>query len=289
MEAIGFNGDSLFQITDKPEVASKKDSLLSIARKNWENQPENVKNIIWLGRRTAYKYAYNEAIQIYSEGLKKFPDNPQLLRHRGHRYISIRAIDKAIADLEKAAIQVQDLPIQLEPDGIPNKLNIPLSNLQFNIYYHLGLAYYMSRDWKQADKAFASCMSYSDNPDLQVATADWWYMTKQRLGDKVGAKMILERIPDDLSVVENESYYKRIQFYKGLITASELMQVSDDMRDQQLTMATQGYGLGNWYLCQGELKKAQEIFHQIIRIGSWTSFGHIAAEADLVFLEKAIR
>jgi len=46
-------------------------------------------------------------------------------------------------------------------------------------------------------------------------------------------------------------------------------------------IATQGYGVGNWYLVNGETKKAREIFDRVLAGKAWPAFGFIAAEADV--------
>jgi len=46
-------------------------------------------------------------------------------------------------------------------------------------------------------------------------------------------------------------------------------------------IATQGYGVGNWYLVNGEAAKAKTIFERIVAGQAWAAFGFIAAEADL--------
>ncbi|MCX6565038.1 MAG: hypothetical protein NTW38_01205 [Candidatus Aminicenantes bacterium] len=65
------------------------------------------------------------------------PDSYGLFRHRGHRYVSIRQFGGAIADLQKAAALVQGRPLEIKPDSVPNQAGTPVSNTQFNIYYHL--------------------------------------------------------------------------------------------------------------------------------------------------------
>src|SRR5262245_33607363 len=80
------------------ELESKRDE----ARKNFEKD-QSADNFVWLGRRTAYLGHYKEAIKIYTEGIEKFPDDARLFRHRGHRFITLRCFDLAIADLDKAA------------------------------------------------------------------------------------------------------------------------------------------------------------------------------------------
>ena len=49
-----------------------------------------------------------------------------------------------------------------------------------------------------------------------------------------------------------------------------------------MQIATHGYGVGNWYLVNGDKAKAREIFDRdVLKGGSWAAFGYIAAEADL--------
>jgi hypothetical protein len=45
--------------------------------------------------------------------------------------------------------------------------------------------------------------------------------------------------------------------------------------------ATTLYGVGNWYLFNGQDQKARAIFERIVAGKEWSAFGFIAAEADL--------
>ena len=103
----------------------------------YQANPNNPDAIIWLGRRLAYPGQFKEAIDVFSEGIRKFPNDARFYRHRGHRYITLRRIDLAIKDFKQAASLVKGKPDELEPDGQPNARNIPTSTLQFNIWYHL--------------------------------------------------------------------------------------------------------------------------------------------------------
>ena len=131
------------------EPSEKNLNLYEETKKKYESNPEDVEAIIWYGRRTAYLGRYDDAISIYSEGMEKFSDEPRLYRHRGHRYISIRKFDEAITDFEKAAELIEGTENEIEPDGMPNAQNIPVSTLHGNIWYHLGLAYYLKHDYKK--------------------------------------------------------------------------------------------------------------------------------------------
>jgi tetratricopeptide (TPR) repeat protein len=103
-------------------------------------------NFIWYGRRLGYINQMDSAIGIFSTGLQKFPNSWKLYRFRGHRYISTRRFQEAIQDLKTAAKLMQGTAPELEPDGIPNKINTPLSTYQYNVWYHLGLARYLLND-----------------------------------------------------------------------------------------------------------------------------------------------
>ena len=48
-------------------------------------------------------WRYREAIEIYTKGIALHPTNALFYRHRGHRYITVRELDRAVADLARAA------------------------------------------------------------------------------------------------------------------------------------------------------------------------------------------
>ncbi|MEL6718109.1 MAG: hypothetical protein AAFP82_05280, partial [Bacteroidota bacterium] len=135
-EAISLLGDTLISPVPSDKLLVRYEEKKAI----YEADSSNVENIIWFGRFTAYKGDYREAIRIYTRGIELFPEDARLLRHRGHRYITIRKYDEAIADLFKASVMIEGQENEIEPDGMPNAQNIPVSTLHGNIYYHLGLA-----------------------------------------------------------------------------------------------------------------------------------------------------
>jgi tetratricopeptide (TPR) repeat protein len=280
----GLDGKQYIQPERTPEAQAKLDSNLQVAKRNFETEPSE-ENYIWLGRREAYLYNYQQAIEIFSEGLTKYPDSYKLFRHRGHRYITMRDFPRAVADFQKAASLMPDQPLEIEPDGQPNKLNIPLSTTQFNVWYHLGLAHYLRGDFENAAKAYEKCMDVSNNDDLLCATADWLYMTYSRLNKPEVAASVLELVRDSMNIIENDSYYLRLQMYKGMLPPDDLLKVSSNS-DVDLALATQGYGVGNWYLCEGDTTRAVEIFNHVTSGKHFAAFGFIAAEAELARLPE---
>ena len=180
---------------------------------------------------------------------------------------------------------IKGKPDVVEPDGLPNARNIPISTLQSNIWYHLGLAYYLKGDFKSAAKAYKNGLKVSKNPDMLVATTNWRYISVRRWGNLKKAKKALEPIKDNLDIIENDGYYKLIKVYQGKISADDLLKEIGS-ETNNLSNASIGYGLGNWFLMNGEKEKAMKIFRQIVGGNQWSSFGYIAAEIELKRIDK---
>jgi len=125
--ATSLLGKPLFAPAMPLERSAVLEKDLAAAQAALDQDPASAEAIIWVGRRTAYLGRYRDAIGVFTTGIEKHPTDPRMLRHRGHRYITIRQFDKAIADLGKAATLVKDRPDEVEPDGQPNAKNIPTS------------------------------------------------------------------------------------------------------------------------------------------------------------------
>ncbi len=253
---------------------------LAEARAIYDKTPADADAIIWLGRRTAYLGEYKDAIKIFTAGMGKFPADARFFRHRGHRYITIRCFDDAIRDFEMAAKLIKGKPDEIEPDGLPNVQNTPTSTLQSNIWYHLGLAYYLKGDFKQAARAYDEGMKVSKNNDMLAATTHWYYMTLRRLEKNPQAQRLLEPIDGDFEVIENEDYLKLLRLYRGEVGAGLIFGEIGE-RAETLGNASLGYGLGNWYFYNRDRVRAMDIFRRITAGNQWASFGYIAAEAEL--------
>jgi tetratricopeptide (TPR) repeat protein len=261
---------------------------LAAAQADYEREP-SLDHTIWYGRRAAYCQRYAQALQIFSAGIAHFPNAYQLYRHRGHRLISIRRFHAACADLERAAALAANQPVALEPDGMPNRLNQPRSNGHFNIWYHLGLARYLLGDYAAARDAYTTCLAYADNDDSLTATLDWLYMTYRRLDNGAAATALLDRVHPTMDLVEDDSYQRRLLMYKGLISPQELLDPPADADPDaaELTLVTQGYGVGNWRLIHGDTVGALAVFARMLQTRNWAAFGYIAAETDVARIGAA--
>lgn len=286
-QAVSLLGDTLVSTRLPPHVRAEREAQLRDARTAYEANPADPDALIWYGRRTAYLGDYRRAIDIYTEGIRRHPNDPRLYRHRGHRYITVRSFDRAIEDLSRAAALVRGRPEELEPDGLPNARGIPTSTLQFNIWYHLGLAHYLEGDFVRAREAYDSCLRYSTNPDMLVASTYWLYMTLRRLALVEEAEAVLAPLRGDLDVLENDSYYRLVLMYQGRIAADALLDSA--RREGPLATATIAYGVGNWHLFSGRLEPALALFREAMDSGQWAAFGYIASEAELARLSAPPR
>lgn len=257
---------------------------LALAQRELAANPTSVDALIWVGRRTAYLGRYQDAIAIYSEGLARHPGDARLYRHRGHRYISSRQFDRAIADLRHAALLTRGKPDQVEPDGMPNARNIPVSTLQSNIWYHLALAHYLKGEFHEAAAAWQHDVDHAANPDTEVASRYWLWLTRKRLGDDRGAARVLRPVTREMEIIENGSYHRLLLLFKGALPASALLDAADG--DPALQDATVRYGMGTWHWVSGRREEALTVWRSVVATGPPASFGYLAAEADLARVER---
>lgn len=279
-EAVSLSGKTLSMPDPTNEAVIEN---LSIARARYMDYPMDPERAVWYGRRLAYAGDFREAIKIFTEGTLDDPNNAKFYRHRGHRYITIREFDRAIADLEKAAALIEGKSNVVEQDGAPNEFNTPVSTLHGNIYYHLGLAYYLKQDFENAKRVYDLDFNVARNADNHSSIAHWRYMIRRRMGDTHDeAKYVLDPISTDMNVLENHNYHKLDLFYKGELTEAE---ISDGIDLEDSGDAATAYGLANWYYYNGDADKAKAMMEKMLNAKAWGAFGYIAAEADLAAMK----
>lgn len=278
---ISLLGEPLPILELEPDVQAERERQLAEAQAAVDARPEDADALIWLGRRTAYLGRYFDAIAIFSRGIERFPDDPRFLRHRGHRYLTVRQLDAAAADFERAGWMVYRKPDEAEPDGLPNSRGIATSTLQGNIWYHLGLARYLRGDFKSASVAYQRCLQLATNPDAKVSASYWLYLTLLRLGRADEAAKLLVPITADLDVIENQIYHRLLLGFKKQLEHEKVLAESAAEGVESLDFATAGYGVGAWYLASGMESEAFAMFRRVLDAGNWPAFGYLAAEAEL--------
>ncbi len=182
----------------KPDLSASAregyEKKLSEAKTAYTANPSDAEAIIWFGRRTAYLGEYKAAIKIFTDGMAKFPNDARFYRHRGHRLITLRCFDDAVADFEKASKLIAGKPDEVEPDGMPNAKNISDKYAAIEYLVPLGPRLLPKGRLQECPSClFHECIKVSKNNDMSVASAYWRYMTLRRLGRDKDAARVLEK------------------------------------------------------------------------------------------------
>lgn len=279
--ARSLSGEVLYPQPMSPEARAKHLQQLHVARSNYDADPTDEMNIIWLGRRQAYLGRYRAAVDTFSRGLALHPQSARLLRHRGHRRITLRDLDGAVRDLERAARLIADQPDVVEPDGLPNAQNIPTSTLHTNVYYHLGLARYLRGEFDRAADAYGECVEIAANRDMESAARYWLYLSLMRADKAQAAAVVLEPVKASWKIIENRAYHDLLLLYKGERTVAEVTGAEDEsVTGPGVNDATVLYGVAMYHWMRGDAVAAQRTIDVILTGEAWAAFGYIAAEAE---------
>ncbi|WP_368652655.1 hypothetical protein AB4Y30_12955 [Ornithinibacillus sp. 4-3] len=247
------------QLTWLTSSLSKSEDLITIEEKI-SKDPNNPELRIEKGLELCKSQSFKQAIDAYSEAIYLNPFHALAYRHRGHRHLSIRMYREAAADFE--------LSSRIDPSN-------------WDTWYHLGLSYYLLQEYERAERVYKICYDMTDSDELFVAIADWYWMTLVKNNKKKEADDLLALVTEDMKPGPNTSYYRRLLMYKGLLNPDELINFEGALLPD-LELATQGYGLGFYYLTQGDEEKAKQMFNDVITKSTmWSAFGYLASEIEL--------
>ncbi len=290
-----FGDDMHTTIGSNPVNAAPTDALERATREAkaaYEANP-TIDNVTWYGRLLGYNGLMRESVEVYTAGLRRYPDSAKLLRHRAHRYFSLRQFDESIADGLRAAKLYQGQPLERErlgPDYFPSTPDV----VQFYAYYHLGQAYFAKHDYENAAKWFGQsrqvAIGVHGSADL-TASVYWLYLSLARGGRNEEAQKLLADFPITLrDLVDNREsnyYFDGIQLFKDLRDPAEVYSEVDGGKAFSTAdgiKASTAYTLANYYLLLGERDKAREYLARSLNTDTWSYFARIQAEADWVFL-----
>lgn len=223
--------------------------------------PRNVQKMIDLGVAQSGALQFREAIATFTKGMAIEPDNAMLYRWRGHRYLSVRELDRAMADLTRG---------------------YALDSLNYGVLYHLGIVRFARGDFNAAVDAFQRSIRRPPNAGELGGSTDWLWMSLMRAGRTAEAAAHLARRPDTVNA--GNAYTTRLRLYRGEITPDQVFTPADTAGVQ---VATLSYGLGNWYLVQGDTANAIKWFERSVAAkNGWAGFGFIISEVELRRLRK---
>lgn len=241
--------------------------------------PRDEDSLIWLGRRLAYLERFDEAQAVYTRAAALHPRSAKVLRHRGHRWITLRRFDLAVEDLSRAWELCRELPDEVEPDGQPNAAGIPIGSLKSNVIYHLALAHYLRGDFALAASVWDAGREENQRNDDRRCSATYWnHLALARSGDRERARALLEELREPLTILENDSYRDLCFLLRDDLEIGDVM---DGVEPGTTEFATRGYGVGAALLLRGQHDAAREWFERVVAAGPRNAFGTIAAEAYL--------
>jgi tetratricopeptide (TPR) repeat protein len=217
--------------------------------------PQDVHRIIQLGLAQSAIWRFREAVATFSRGIAIAPDSGILYRWRGHRYLSVRQLDSARADLEHG---------------------LKLDSTLYGCWYHLGIVKYVTGDFAGAAAAFAHALPLAPDSGEKAGSIDWSWMSLMRAGRRAEAQAVLDHNAD--APPGGNVYAQRLHLYRGHITPDQVLGPGDTA---DIAVATSSYGVGNWFLLRGDTATAKRWFERAVQSGGWPAFGFIAAEAEL--------
>lgn len=274
-----------------------------------------IDRILHAARLAAFLDRHDKAVELLDRAIEADPHDPRLFRYRGHRNLTLRNYEQARADFIRATELIEGTTDEhefyqrdVEPDlyeiimgneDAVRDQHIPVtvetraqfadyykSTLHGSIWYHLAVANYLLGDYDAAHEAFERAAQTQIDDDLAVAILDWRYMSLRRAGREEDAAALLEGVhTDEFDVNGTEDFYlRRLRMYTGQVTPEQLL---DETGDSYLSVATQGYGVGNWHYYNGDKDRARKVFEQVLKHGFKNAFGYMAAERDLAALQGA--
>ncbi len=201
---------------------------------------------------------HEEAVAACTESLRLRPDQAEVLRDRGHYQLNLGHVEPGLADLQKAE---------------------SLTSRDRGVYYHLGLAYYLSGDFTRAAKAYEACASNSSDGAGKVECQAWLLPSLLRSGRNDEAKKLLATLPAAQMEGHPGNYLDRLLLLKGARTEAQV--AATMAAEGPISEATAGYTIGIWHLLNGREAKAREYFERSVASDYSPAWGYRASEAEL--------
>jgi tetratricopeptide (TPR) repeat protein len=252
-------GRAFYSVPDEKGTVPAAEKALSA-------DPKNPDLMLKLALAHAGVREYRESIAVCTSGLRSAPENAGLLLERGHREVGLREFAKARTDLERAA--------KLDPKNS-------------EVYYHLALSHYFVGEFADAADAWRHAVEFAPSLDNRINSSNWLYASLRRAGKKEEAEKALATITPDMKNTEPHTFYylSLLRFFQGRMPEGEAVPsrpARDDKDDEpELRFDTVGYGVGNWYLYNGNAAKAQEYFHKVVDGKVWMTWGYIGSEIEV--------
>jgi len=274
-EAFSFSGRPHFANPVDPRTLAKSDSVIASIRQKTSLTEDD---FVEIGKQLAATSRYQAAIENYTEGLALYPNSYKLLRNRGHRFITVRLLNRAYTDLSQAEVLLRNETNDVMETGLDGK---PTATVRHQVWYHLGVYYFLMEKYKPAADCFQKALETAGDPKNVVGASDWLFTSYVRFGRIKQAVELLETISPDLETDHENPYFRRFMIYKEVTKPEDVKEVTmnpDSMNIQQVTVL---YGVANFYTIRGKDKEAEELYNKILKTSAWPSFAYIITEKQM--------
>lgn len=267
----------------------------------------DVHRYVLAAKLRSYLGELDAAIAVLSEGLERYPQAPQLLRHRGEFLLTQLRLEEALLDFAKAETllagmddEIDFYRAQLLPElerlllGKPAELlaaPTPVNEatlarwkhaykgtLKTSNAYHDALASYLLGDMARAAHRFRETLRHVAADDMRSASLNWLYLSLRRQGDHAAAAELIASVPAGLEAVER-SYADLLDLYAGRTPVAAMEEAVRDLPPRRAV--TRAYGLAAWLRLEGQEQRGVAWLRKVIEVGDRQAFGHLAAMVDL--------
>ena len=171
-------------------ASTQNDSLIECLNTQLAESPDDISLLFQKGRALYGSQRFNEAIEVWTRCIHLEPENPVFFRRRGHRFISIRKFDQAIDDLNRAD-ELNEIE-RSEEELWQREWGTYVWQLEKDIWYHLGLAYYLKKDYDSAADAYRKSCDVALTEDSRISSAYWLYLALCKSVRKDQAGLVLD-------------------------------------------------------------------------------------------------
>ncbi|MEQ8310122.1 MAG: hypothetical protein RIA72_05425 [Sphingopyxis sp.] len=255
-----------------PATQKRLDEDIEIARFALRVAPDREESHFWLGRRLGYAGRVCEAIAVFSDGLKTFPDSYKLRRYRARHLARARAFDAALADYRDALALMEGKADSFEPDGLPNAVGLTIGTYRSNIVYYHAQTSFATGDYPTVVTGMARSLELAPDfarNDMRVPTAYWTYLAYRKMGQHDKARAVIDAIEPGLKLIENDVYYQAVQIMQGRLDPADF----EDTRDSTIKFA-----IAMERRFAGDEAGARALLTEIVRENPQ---GHWPSEAEL--------
>lgn len=237
------------------------------AKKKLAADPKNPDLMLQVALAHAGVREYRESVAVCTTAIALAPQNADLFLERGHRELGLREFVRARTDLDRA--------VKLDPKKV-------------DAYYHLGLAHYFVGEFAASAEAFGHAVELAPNLDNRINSSNWWYASLRRANQTDQAAKALEKITPEMKNTEPHTFFylSLLRFFQGKMPESTAVPrqpaAGNTDVEAELRFDTVAYGVGNWYLYNGDPAKAQEYFRRVVKGRQWMTWGFIGSEVEVV-------